>query len=65
MTLTCCVLHNICEEFGDSLIDGDYIGGQRGRQYVQPSTRVLHDHGEPEAEEIRTALMNFCSGREE
>lgn len=61
MTLTCCVLHNICEEFGDSYTE-DFINMQ---PHIQPQVQALPDHGEPEGADVRIALMNFFNGSEE
>ncbi|XP_041955269.1 protein ANTAGONIST OF LIKE HETEROCHROMATIN PROTEIN 1 isoform X2 [Alosa sapidissima] len=57
MTLTCCVLHNICEEHGDR-----YIEDCRDRQLdIQPPNQVLPEHVEQEGADIRAALMNYFS----
>ncbi|XP_041950967.1 protein ANTAGONIST OF LIKE HETEROCHROMATIN PROTEIN 1-like [Alosa sapidissima] len=57
MTLTCCVLHNICEEHGDRCIED-----RRDRQLdIQPPNQVLPEHGEQEGADIRAALMNYFS----
>ena len=55
MTLTCCVLHNICEEHGDNFTDG-YVDQQVN---LQPPAQALPDHGEPEGADIRAALINY------
>ncbi|KAL2085970.1 hypothetical protein ACEWY4_019290 [Coilia grayii] len=61
MTVTCCVLHNICEEYGDHFIEENI----NRLIHIQPPVQALPDHGEPEGADIRTALMNYFSEREE
>ena len=60
MTLTCCVLHNICEEHGDNFIE------ENDRQFnIQPPGQVLPEHGELEGADIRAAIMTYFNRREE
>lgn len=55
MALACCVLHNICEEHGDS-----YTEEQQDRHVnIQPPLQALPEHGSQEGADIRAALMDY------
>ncbi|CAK6978289.1 protein ANTAGONIST OF LIKE HETEROCHROMATIN PROTEIN 1-like [Scomber scombrus] len=57
MALTCCVLHNICEEHGDNFMEE--LPGRHIK--VQPAVQALPDNGNPEGNDVRAALMEyFC-----
>ncbi|KAL0190360.1 hypothetical protein M9458_013058, partial [Cirrhinus mrigala] len=54
MVLTCCVLHNICEERGDNFsedLSSIHVN-------MQPPVQALTEHGKPEGTDIRAALLD-------
>lgn len=59
MALTCCVLHNICEEHGDNFTEelpGRHVN-------MQPPVQALPENGNPEGTDVRAALLQyFTSG---
>ena len=60
MVLTCCVLHNICEEYGDRFSeDTDII-----HMNMQPPVRALPDQGQQEGADVRAALMRYFNQEE-
>ncbi|XP_034057701.1 protein ALP1-like isoform X2 [Gymnodraco acuticeps] len=54
MTVTCCVLHNICEEHSDNFTDDCHE-----LVYGQPALHPLPDNGRQEGADVRSALMNY------
>ncbi|XP_016122431.1 putative nuclease HARBI1 [Sinocyclocheilus grahami] len=59
MVLTCCVLHNICEErdhFSDDL--------SAIHMYMQPPVQALIDHGQPEGTDVQAALLGYFNGQD-
>ncbi|XP_071345501.1 uncharacterized protein [Trachinotus anak] len=61
MALTCCVLHNICEEHGDNFSEEH----PDRNVIIQPPLQALPDHGNPEGADIRAALMQYFNRRNE
>ena len=55
MALTCCVLHNICEEHGDNFTEER----QDRHDNIQPPVQALPEHGNQEGAGIRAALMAY------
>ncbi|KAL7407602.1 hypothetical protein ABVT39_010973 [Epinephelus coioides] len=55
MALTCCVLHNICEEHGDNFTEVH----QDRQANIQPSLHALPEYGNQEGADIRAALMAY------
>ncbi|XP_034534416.1 protein ANTAGONIST OF LIKE HETEROCHROMATIN PROTEIN 1 [Notolabrus celidotus] len=55
MAVTCCVLHNICEERGDICS----VEHQDRHLNVQPRAQVLRERADPEGAEVRGALMDY------
>lgn len=55
MVLTCCVLHNICEERGDHFNEDPSAIHVNMQSHVQ----ALTEHGQPEGMDIRTALLDY------
>lgn len=55
MALTCCVLHNVCEEHGDDFTEDH----QYRPVHVQPPLQALPENGNQEGAEIRAALMAY------
>ncbi|XP_052415715.1 uncharacterized protein zgc:113227 isoform X1 [Carassius gibelio] len=53
MVLTCCVLHNICEERDPFSEDISAV-----HMYTQPPVQALIDH-EPEGTDVQTALLDY------
>lgn len=60
MVLTCCVLHNICEEYGDRFSEDKDI-----HMNMQPPVRGLPDQGQQEGADDRAALMRYFNNQEE
>ncbi|MBN3307384.1 HARB1 nuclease, partial [Amia calva] len=60
MVMTCCVLHNICEEHGDHFGDPPVI-----HMNMQPPVQVLPEHGQLEGADVRAALMDYFNGEED
>ncbi|XP_034071752.1 protein ANTAGONIST OF LIKE HETEROCHROMATIN PROTEIN 1-like [Gymnodraco acuticeps] len=54
MTVTCCVLHNICEEHSDNFTDDCHE-----LVYDQPALHPLPDNGRQEGADVRSALMDY------
>ncbi|XP_051996795.1 uncharacterized protein zgc:113227 isoform X1 [Xyrauchen texanus] len=55
MVMTCCVLHNICEENGDDFsedLPAMYVN-------MQPPIQALSEHGQPEGTDVRSALLDY------
>lgn len=62
MAMTCCVLHNICEENGDEF--GEDV--QEEQENVQPPAQALAEDGETDGGgDVRTALVDFINEQEE
>ncbi|CAK6977085.1 uncharacterized protein LOC127636332, partial [Scomber scombrus] len=55
MALTCCVLHNICEERGD-IFNEEH---QDRHVNIQPPLQAVPEHGNQEGADIRAALMTY------
>ena len=55
MALTCCVLHNICEEHGDNFTED--LPGRHVN--MQPPVQALPDNGNPEGTDVRAALLQY------
>ncbi|XP_060776402.1 uncharacterized protein LOC132885894 [Neoarius graeffei] len=55
MALTCCVLHNICEEHGDNFTEEH----QDRHANIQPPLQALPEHGSQKGADIRAALMAY------
>lgn len=61
IVLTCCVLHNICEEHADHFNEDLPVM----RAYMQPAVQVLPEHGQPEGAGVRAALLEYFNRQEE
>lgn len=61
MVLTCCVLHNICEENGDRISE-DLADMHEN---MQPPVHALPDHGQQEGADVRAALMRYFNAEDE
>ncbi|XP_061565182.1 uncharacterized protein LOC133419782 [Cololabis saira] len=61
MALTCCVLHNICEEHGDNFSE-DHPDRNMN---IQPLLQAVPENGTPEGADIRAALMRYFNGGNE
>lgn len=60
MVMTCCVLHNICEERGDDFKeDLSTIHAN-----MQPPVQPLCEHGQPEGTEVQAALLDHFNRQE-
>lgn len=59
MVLTCCVLHNICEERDHFSEDLSAV-----HMYMQPPVQALIDHGEPEGTDVQAALLDYFNRQE-
>lgn len=55
MALTCSVLHNICEEHGDSFTE-ELLDRHEN---VQTHGHTFREHGNREGTDIRAALMGY------
>ncbi|KAK2863754.1 hypothetical protein Q7C36_002908 [Tachysurus vachellii] len=53
MALTCCVLHNICEEHGDNFTEEH----TNRTENIQPPVQAIPEHGNTEGADTRAALM--------
>ena len=62
MALTCCVLHNICEEHGDNF--SEEHPDRNMNMNNQPPLQALPEHGNPEGADIRAALMQYLNDNE-
>ena len=58
MALTCCFLHNICEEHGDNFA----LEVTDRPVNIQPHGQALPEHGNLEGSNIRAALMAYLKG---
>ncbi|XP_027011351.2 protein ANTAGONIST OF LIKE HETEROCHROMATIN PROTEIN 1 [Tachysurus fulvidraco] len=53
MAVTCCVLHNICEEHGDNFTEEH----TNRTENIQPPVQAVPEHGNTEGADTRAALM--------
>ncbi len=62
MVLTCCVLHNICEEHGDGFTE-DHMSTLRSN--IQPPVQPVPEYGQPEGNDVRAALLEYFNRQDE
>ncbi|XP_056607514.1 uncharacterized protein zgc:113227 [Triplophysa dalaica] len=60
MVMTCCVLHNICEERGDEFTDD--LSAMHVN--MQPPLQPLTEQGQPEGTEVQSALLDHFNRQE-
>ena len=58
VVMACCILHNICEIFGDEIPDG-WINESPADMLEQPSTTSPGERPESDAKTVRDVLVNY------